>query len=66
VAAAGTLQDRLAIQKQVPIQLVKAECSPGAADGNVTFTSVDKIVSGFIGKQEIARGAMKRVHEVRT
>ena len=62
----GALRDRLGIQERVPIQLLKVECSADLADGEVTFTSMDQILSGFIGKQEIARGAMKQVHQACT
>lgn len=61
---AGILQGQLDIQEQLPIQLVKVECSTNAVDGEVTFTSADEIVFGVIGKKEIARGAMKQVHQV--
>lgn len=61
---AGILRGQLDVQEQLPIQLVKIKCSADAADGDVTFTSVDETVTGFIGKKEIARGAMKQVHHV--
>jgi len=65
MTTAGFLQGQLDIQEQLPIQLIKVKCSAEAVDGNVTFTTVDEIVTGFIGKKEIARGAMKQVHQVR-
>jgi hypothetical protein len=61
---AGALRGQLGVQEQYPIQLVKIQCSADPVDGSVTFTSVDETVSGFIAKNEMARGTMKRVHQV--
>lgn len=61
--AKGVLRGQLGVQEQCSIQLVKIQCSASPADGDVTFTSVDEIVSGFIVKNEMARGMMKRVHQ---
>lgn len=60
---AGILRSHLDIQEHVSIQLVKAKCSADAIDGDVMFASVDEVISGFIVKREMTRGAMKRVHQ---
>ena len=61
----GVLRGQLGVQEQCSIQLVKIQCFASPADGDVMFTSVDEIVSGFIVKNEMARGMMKRVHQAR-
>lgn len=64
--AAGALQGQLGVQEQLPIQLVKIQCSADTIDGAVTFTSVDEIVSGFIMRGEMTCGTMKWVHQACT